>query len=251
MRRFFCAAFVLLACAGLARAQEQADPLTGKAAFGGWRADRPGTWRLIRPGDLQQPAESTSSGADRVRAPKGTGPQVPQGFSAERIASGIRNPRAVRVAPRGDLFVADSRAGQVRTYRLGKDGKVAEEGIFAKGLARPYGIAFHPADDPQWVYVADTGGVVRFPYRKGDMKASAEPQTVVADLPTGGHWRPRPTGIRRRRSSTQPCAATPTRACSPSIRCPSSPISRATGRPSSRATRPWWASCARCADTRG
>ncbi|QDC02116.1 sorbosone dehydrogenase family protein [Mesorhizobium sp. 8] len=190
MRGFFLGGAVLLACAGTVAAQDPSAPLEGAKAFGGWHDDRPGLWRLIAPGDLPRPyaTDSASNGADRAREPKGEGPQVPPGFSAERIASGIRNPRAVRVAPNGDLFVADSRAGQVRVYRLGKDGKVAEEGIFAKGLARPYGIAFHPADNPQWVYVAETGGVVRFPYRSGELKASGKAGMVVDDLPTGGHW---------------------------------------------------------------
>ena len=168
--------------------QGQAPVLKGPEAFGGWQADRPGVWRLIRPGDLPKPAESTSSGTDKARAPKGAGPHVPQGFSVERIASGIRNPRAVRVAPNGDLFVADSRAGQVRVYRLGKDGKVAKESVFARRLGQPYGIAFYPAGNPRWVYVADTGGVVRFAYRDGVLGVTTGPETIVSNLPDDGHW---------------------------------------------------------------
>jgi len=173
-----------------AAAAEEAPVLKGADAFGGWQADRPGLWRRFAPGDLPKPyaTDSAANGAGEATAPQGMGPQVPQGFSAERIASGIRNPRAVRVAPNGDLFVADSSAGQVRAYRLGKDGKVVEEGIFAEGLGRPYGIAFYPAENPQWVYVANSGSVVRFPYHDGDMQVSGKPQTVVAGLPTGGHW---------------------------------------------------------------
>lgn len=173
-----------------AAAAQEAPVLKGADAFGDWRADRPGVWRLIRPDDLPPPfaTDSASNGADKVSAPKDARPQVPEGFSVERIASGIRNPRAARVAPNGDLFVADSRADQVRVYRLGDDGKVAGKSIFAKGLDQPYGIAFHPAEKPRWVYVANSGSVVRFPYREGDMQASGEPQTVVGDLPTGGHW---------------------------------------------------------------
>ncbi len=61
--------------------------------------------------------------------------QLPPGFSAEMIASGIANPRVVRVAPNGDLFVADSKANQIRVYRL-EDGnpKPTSEAIFATGL---------------------------------------------------------------------------------------------------------------------
>ena len=172
---------------------QQADQsvLKGEQAFGGWRADRPGVRRLIRPQDQPPPSvsESASSGADRVRMPKDAAPQLPKGFSAEMIASGIRNPRAVRVAPNGDLFVANSRANQIRVYRLAGDGaKPVKKGIFAKGLHRPYGMAFYPTENPQWLYVANSNGVVRFAYRDGDLKASRKPETIVANIPSSHHW---------------------------------------------------------------
>ena len=37
------------------------------------------------------------------------------------------------------------------------------------------------------MYIANTGSVVRFPYRNGDLKARGAPETIVADLPIGGH----------------------------------------------------------------
>jgi glucose/arabinose dehydrogenase len=60
--------------------------------------------------------------------------------------------------------------------------------VFASGLRYPFGIAFYPpGPDPQWVYVGDTGAVVRFPYRSGDLSPRGEPETVVPRLPVGGH----------------------------------------------------------------
>ena len=57
---------------------------------------------------------------------------------------------------------------------------------FATGLKRPFGIAFYPSGpDPKYVYVANTDSVVRFPYKNGDLKASAAPEVVVAKLPSG------------------------------------------------------------------
>ncbi len=78
-----------------------------------------------------------------------------------------------------DLFVADSKANQVRVYRLGEgSAEPGEEAIFATGLNQPYGIAFYPPGaDPQWVYVANSDSVVRFAYKNGDLKASGEPET--------------------------------------------------------------------------
>lgn len=190
MRGLFCAALAALACATLAHAQQQDQPLVGKAAFGDWHDDGPGVWRLIRPGDLPRPsaAESASNGADAIAAPDNAAPLLPDGFSATRIVSGLRGPRVVRVAPNGDLFVADSRAGAVRVYRLDADGKVAAEGVFARGLRQPYGIAFYPLDKPRWVYVANSDSVVRFPYRDGDLKASGGPQGIVSGIPANHHW---------------------------------------------------------------
>jgi glucose/arabinose dehydrogenase len=61
--------------------------------------------------------------------------------------------------------------------------------VFAKGLVKPFGIAFHPPGaSPQWVYVGNTDSVVRFPYRAGDLE-SRGPAQKIADLPGGGHLR--------------------------------------------------------------
>ena len=152
MKRAVAALLVpfFVAPVSLALAQ-QSEVLKREAAFGGWRADKPGTRRLLTPQDLPRPyvSDSASNSPGEVRRPKNAEPKLPAGFSAELIASGISNPRAVRVAPNGDIFVADSRADQVRLYRPG-DGstKPAEEAIYAKGLSSPYGIAFHPSEIP-------------------------------------------------------------------------------------------------------
>jgi glucose/arabinose dehydrogenase len=166
--------------------------LTGKDAFGDWKADKPGVRRLIKPQDLQAPfvTESASNSPGVADRPEGADPVVPPGFTAELIASGIANPRVVRVAPIGDLFVANSNDDEIRVYRLGKDSaKPVQKAIFASNLIRPYGIAFYPpGDKPQWVYVANSDSVVRFAYRDGDLKASGEPETIVSNIPSGGHW---------------------------------------------------------------
>ncbi|TGV52608.1 sorbosone dehydrogenase family protein [bacterium M00.F.Ca.ET.141.01.1.1] len=182
---------LFLTTAALAQQADQ-PALKGAAAFGDWRADRPGVRRLIKPEDLPKPyaTKSASNGAGIVDMPADAKPRLPSGFSAELIASGIDNPRVVRVAPNGDLFVADSEANQIRVYRLTKDSaKPAENGIFAGSLNQPYGIAFYPlGNDPQWVYVANSDSIVRFAYRNGDLKASGDPQTIVDNIPANHHW---------------------------------------------------------------
>jgi glucose/arabinose dehydrogenase len=185
------AAASFLATAAFAQQADQ-QVLTGEAAFGGWKDDRPGVRRLIRPQDLPAPdlSQSARNSAGRAEMPEGARPQLPPGFSAEMIASSIYNPRAVRVAPNGDLFVANSKAGQIRIFRLAEgSAKPAEKSTYATRLTRPYGIAFYPpGNKPQWVYVANRDSIVRFPYQDGDLKASGEPETIVDNIPSSGHW---------------------------------------------------------------
>ncbi len=186
-------ALVAAAVAGLTIAAAAAEPavLKGKDAFGSWQNDVPGTIRLIRPEDLPKPgATPSAANVSRVVArPASATPQAPEGFKVALFAEGLSGPRIMRVAPNGDVFVAETRANRIRVLRPSDDGsKPASSEIFADRLNHPFGIAFFPAKDPQWVYVANTGSVVRFPYHAGDMKASGAPETVVANLPAGyGH----------------------------------------------------------------
>ena len=76
--------------------------------------------------------------------------------------------------PNGDLFVAESRANRLRVLRdADGDGKPEVNEVFATGLERPFGIAFYPpGPEPKYLYVGNTGSVVRFPYQNGDTKAT-------------------------------------------------------------------------------
>src|SRR5262245_5491001 len=94
--------------------------LLGKAAFGDWRKDKPGVRRLLTPHDLPAPfvTRSARNFPDIVPMPAFARPLVPEGFSVELMASGLAGPRVLRVAPNGDIFVADSRANAVRVFRV-------------------------------------------------------------------------------------------------------------------------------------
>lgn len=185
-----------LACLGVslpAMAQQKAAAeLTGPAAFGDWRGDAPGVRRRITAQDLPAPyATRPAAHSPRVaQPPKDFAPKVPDGFEATRFAGGLRGPRALTVAPNGDVLVAESQAGRISILRPAADGaSVGESGVFAAGLEAPFGMAFYPAGpDPQWLYVANSTSVVRFPYRAGDLKARGAPETIVKSLPGGGHW---------------------------------------------------------------
>jgi glucose/arabinose dehydrogenase len=117
-------------------------------------------------------------------------PIAPKGFKVELYATGLDNPRLIRTAPNGDLFLAESETGKIKVFRgVGADGKAAQLSVFAEGLHQPFGIAFYPAGpNPAWVYIGNTDGIVRFPYKNGDLTA-AGPSQHIADLPGGGRLR--------------------------------------------------------------
>jgi glucose/arabinose dehydrogenase len=168
----------------------QGPALGGSAAFGSWHDDAPGKRRHITVDALPAPYATPSVGnTTRVaRAPADATLKVPAGFSVKPFAGGLTNPRLLRVAPNGDIFVAETGAGRVRVLRADQSGAaVAKSEIFASGLRGPFGIAFYPADNPAWVYVANMDSVVRFAYQDGDMKARSAAETIVPQLPSGGH----------------------------------------------------------------
>jgi glucose/arabinose dehydrogenase len=166
---------------------------TGAAAYGDWRTDAPGVRRKITAADLPAPLASrpVANPSLVVAQPAGASPKAPPGFSVSLFAKDLAGPRAIRVAPNGDVFVSESRAGRVRVLRA-KDGAEAAETPhnYALGLNRPFGIAFYPpGPDPRYVYVATTDQVLRYPYHSGDLTGQEPAEVVVRSLPTGGnHW---------------------------------------------------------------
>jgi glucose/arabinose dehydrogenase len=164
---------------------------TGQAAFIDGRAMKPGTFRKVTV-DALPPPFATSSSANPPRLvprPADAWPQAPAGFKVELYATNLDEPREIRTAPNGDLFLAETHLGQIKIFRgRNKDGKPQQVSVFATGLNQPFGIAFYPRGaNPQYVYVGDTNAVVRFPYRSGDLKATGPVEEIVPHLPTGGH----------------------------------------------------------------
>jgi len=101
--------------------------------------------------------------------------------------AGLDNPRTLRTAPNGDIFLAESDPGRIRVFRgLTANGKPEQSAIFVSSLKQPYGLAFYPSGpDPQWLYVGSAAEVVRFAYHNGDLKASGSDQHI-ANLPDRG-----------------------------------------------------------------
>lgn len=173
------------------------DIRTGADAFGAWEADAPGVSRHIRAADLPPPSHHKNDPeapdfermAKVVDAPEGKTPALPDGFTAQVFAKGLKQPRVIRIAPNGDVFVAESGSGRVLVFAGdAAKGPSATHEVFAENLERPFGIAFHPPSDPQYVYVGAANQVVRYPYRSGDRKASGPAEVIIPDIPTTRHW---------------------------------------------------------------
>ncbi len=119
-----------------------------------------------------------------VNASAARNPQlrVPAGFSVQTYATGLKGVRLMALAPNGDLFVSETKAGRVLVLPdRNHDGRPDRAVVFASGLNRPHGLAFHGG----FLYVANTNAVLRFAYRDGDLKARTRGIRVVS-LPDGG-----------------------------------------------------------------
>ena len=205
---------------GTLKAQD-APVLTGEAAFTDWNQQHPGVRHKLTVQDLPvpHPEEAVNNGPNIVARPGNAWPVAPPGFTVTLYAGGdftptaasssinnqapsvpvapstFREPRLLRTAPNGDIFLSDSHGDKIFVLRgVGPDGKAEKISTFATGLNLPFGIAFYPASNPKWVYVGNTDSVVRFPYKTGDLVASGPAEKIVPELPGfaqlrgGGHW---------------------------------------------------------------
>lgn len=163
-----------------------------RAATDGWRHDAPGTVHHVSAGDLPKPfvTPSAFNGPRVVHRPPGAALKVPPGFTVKLFADKLNGPRLLRVAPNGDIFVAESGAGRILVLRPNGDGdRPAQRMVFAAKLNQPFGIAFYPpGPDPRFVYIGDSDAILRFPYRNGDLTARGKPQVLIHGLwSSGGH----------------------------------------------------------------
>ena len=171
--------------------------LIGQGNAGDWQSDAPGVEHRITIEDLppDYATPSVYNGPKVVTRPEGAKLNVPDGFKVTLFASGLETPRYLLAAPNGDIFVAESYAGRIRVLRdADRDGRPEVNQTFASGLRQPFGLAFYPpGGSPEYLYVANTNGIVRFPYRDGDLKARSRPMHVAdlssgGRLTAGGHW---------------------------------------------------------------
>jgi glucose/arabinose dehydrogenase len=126
---------------------------------------------------------SAGNGPENAKPPAGFLPKVPPGFRVNVFAADFKYPRWLTVAPNGDIFLADTGAGEIVVLRDPQhSGGAQQREVFASGVRRPFGIVFRE----DYVYVGNTNEVARFRYDPRTSKRLGEKEHLL-DLPTGGH----------------------------------------------------------------
>ena len=143
--------------------------------------------------------------------PEGRKPTAPRGYQVTKFAGGLDYPRQALLLPNGDVLVSEARTkpkldadpevqrGQALSKTTGfsanrltllrdadRDGVAEQRFVLREGLNQPFGMQY--ADGR--LYVANTDGVVSFPYQLGQTTITAAPRPLIA-LPAGGynnHW---------------------------------------------------------------
>lgn len=162
--------------------------------------------------ELPAPTDSKTRFSNVIGWPGGKLPTAPAGFVVTEYARDLINPRWIYVAPNGDVLVAESNtepkgtkkvtavvSGQAKSQRMdespnrisilrdtNKDGKPDLKQVFLEGLNQPFGMLIQG----NYFYVANTDGLMRFPYQPGATKITGS-GTKIKELPAGGynnHW---------------------------------------------------------------
>ena len=167
--------------------------------------------------ELPEPfaTESVANYSDVVGWKEGETPKAPEGFKVTKYADGFENPRWMYVTPNGDVLVADSNSNYSIPKQIGatiigagssKNLKKSADVITLlrdtnndgmpdlrqtlltknEGLNQPFGMLVIG----DWLYVANTDAVLRYPYKSGQTKITAMGEKIT-DLPAGKvnqHW---------------------------------------------------------------
>ncbi len=208
---------ILLAASAISASAQAQQAAADQTVFADWNEQQPGARHKITVADLPEPnpEEAVNNTPHLIPRPKDAWPIAPPGFKVTLYAGGdaapmqradnkehmqlsggtFTMPRLLTTAPNGDILVADSGAGAILILRgVDARGKAVRIESFATGLDHPFGIAFYPARNPEYVYVGNATTIQRFRYHTGDLHATGAPETVVPDIPGyaqltgGGHW---------------------------------------------------------------
>ncbi len=142
----------------------------------------------------------------------GAKPVAAAGLQVAPFADKLTHPRWLYRLPNGDVLVAETnspprKAGGITDWVMGLllgqagadvpspnritllrdtngDGVADQRSTLLSGLNSPSGMALIGG----WLYVANTDGLVRYPYKPGDTQIAAAPQKIIALAGGGNHW---------------------------------------------------------------
>ncbi|GAM01816.1 PQQ-dependent sugar dehydrogenase [Sphingomonas parapaucimobilis] len=155
--------------------------------------------------------ESVVNHPKTIGWPEGRKPVAPRGYEVVKFAGGLDYPRQALLLPNGDVIVAEARTkpkldadpevqrGQALSKTTGfsanrltllrdadRDGVAEQRFVLREGLNQPFGMQYVGGR----LYVANTDGVVSFPFQPGQTTITAMSKPLIA-LPAGGynnHW---------------------------------------------------------------
>lgn len=156
--------------------------------------------------------ESVRNFSNVIGWEEGQAPKAPAGFTVSKFADSLDNPRWIHVAPNGDILVVEANtnsgvkdkvknviAGKTKSQNDGAsanritlfrdadgDGKYELRSVFLQNLNQPFGMLVLGNS----FYVANTDGVLQFPYTPGATSLSGSGKKILS-LPAGGynnHW---------------------------------------------------------------
>ncbi|WP_080905382.1 sorbosone dehydrogenase family protein [Parabacteroides sp. Marseille-P3160] len=154
----------------------------------------------------------TSNFCTVIGWPEGKKPIAPEGFQVSLFAKELENPRWIYVAPNGDVFVSEAGTRMPEEKRIDEkdeffrskaqnfgsanritlfrdkngDGAYESRYSYLSGLNQPFGMLVMG----NYFYVANTDGLLRFPYKASDTIMQSDGKRIL-ELPAGGynnHW---------------------------------------------------------------
>ena len=210
VRRLLPVLGLLTACGGFSdKADKQKAEEAAATTLPQTVATKVQSVRLPQP----DPSHDSKHFSEVIGWPAGKTPAALAGFAVAEYASGLQHPRWIYQAPNGDLFISEANtvprtskakgekkeglkesrsmretsANRITLLRdADKDGRPELRETFLTGLNQPFGMLVLG----NYFYVANTDGLLRFPYQTGQTKMTA-PGRKILDLPKGGynnHW---------------------------------------------------------------
>ncbi|MFZ5789451.1 MAG: PQQ-dependent sugar dehydrogenase [Pseudomonadota bacterium] len=152
--------------------------------------EAPGTKITVDPASLPAPyaTDAASNAPEAVARPSPPPFLLPAGFKVDLFAGGLDRPRWLAVAPDGAVLVAESAGRKVlRLFDRDGDGKAEDRRVLAHNYHGPFGLAVREGQ----LYVADTDGVWRQPYKPDETGPASRGTRITPEGAFGpghGHW---------------------------------------------------------------